>query len=433
VKEYLESSRAGKWLLIVDNMDDKTKLAIFNNYLPRSKDGIILFTTRLMEIAVSTARSDIIELHQMIPDEAKELLRRSLVHKELVKEEAVEARLLEELTYLPLAIVQATAYLNRNSNLTIRRYLDLLHGTDKDVVSLMSREFLDDTRYQGSGNAVATTWLVSFRQIQQTDPAAAQLLSFLACVEPKAIPQSLLPELESEEEQEFAIGTLVGFSFLARRGDDNIYDMHSLVHLATRIWIGNEGQMEKTILGALEHMEAVFTNDNHVNQQAWQSYFPHSIRLLEQSKEQHIKERFSLSYYVGLCLDEDRYFKEAIKCLEDVWEWDQRTLQEEDYDRLASEHNLARAYLDNRQIEEAIEMFEHIVEVQKRTLREEDHSRLALEHELARAYLDNRRIEEAIGLLEHVVEIEKALFAEDGPDCLISQDLLEEAYSRMRE
>jgi hypothetical protein len=46
---------------------------------------------------------------------------------------------------------------NRNSNLTVRRYLDLLHGTDKDVVSLVSREFPNDTRYQRLGSVVATT------------------------------------------------------------------------------------------------------------------------------------------------------------------------------------------------------------------------------------------------------------------------------------
>lgn len=428
VKQYLESSRAGKWLLIIDNIDKKTQLAMIKNYLPIRDDGLVLFTTRSAEIATSAARADRIELHQMTPKEAIDFLRRSLAHKELIKDEIAATKFLEELTYLPLAIVQAAAYLNCNPHLTIQRYIDLLHGTDNAIKSLMAQEFPDDTRYQGVGNAVATTWIVSFTQIQQTNPDAYKLLSFLSCVEPKAIPQSLFPQMESQHDQESAIGTLVGFAFLARRGDDDIYDMHSLVHLATRIWIGKEARIEETILDALKHMEAVFTNNNHANQQVWQSYFPHSMRLLQWSKDQHINERFPFSLYVGKRLSEDRQFKEAIKCLEDIWEWKQKTLRKEDQSRLTSEHELATAYLDDRRIKEAIEIFERVVEIRKTTLREENHSRLNSEHALARAYLDDRRIKEAIEILEHVVEVQKKTLQEEDQYLLTSEHELARAY-----
>ncbi|KAH8745286.1 P-loop containing nucleoside triphosphate hydrolase protein, partial [Diaporthe sp. PMI_573] len=474
VKQYLESSGAGKWLLIIDNIDQKTQFATIKDYLPIHDDGLILFTTRSAEIATSAARADRIELHQMTPKEAIDFLRRSLFRKELIEEEITAARLLEELTYLPLAIVQAAAYLNCNPHLTIQRYIDLLHGTDKDIVSLMAQEFPDDTRYPDVGNAVATTWIVSFTQIRQADPAAYKLLSFLSCVEPKAIPQSLFPRMESQQDQESAIGTLVGLAFLARRRNDDMYDMHSLVHLATRLWIEKEARTQETILSALKDMKKVFIDDYGANQEAWRSYFSHSTRLLERSKNRCIDERFSLSTHVGMRLSEDRQFKEAIKCLEDVWKWKQKTLQEEDESRLTSEHELARAYLEDRRIKEATKMFEHVVEVRKRTLREEDHYRLNSEHalatayledrrikeaikmfehvveiqkrtlredqfrltseqSLARAYLNDRRIEEAIEILEHVVELEKGLLAEDVPDRLISLDLLEEAYGKLRE
>ncbi|KAH8743019.1 P-loop containing nucleoside triphosphate hydrolase protein [Diaporthe sp. PMI_573] len=428
VKQYLESSRAGKWLVIIDNIDEKTQLATVKNYLPIHDDGLVLFTTRSAEIATSAARADRIELYQMTPKEAIDFLRRSLAHKELIKDEIAAAKLLEELTYLPLAIVQAAAYLNCNPHLTIQRYIDLLHGTDKEIISLMAQEFPDDTRYPDVGNAVATTWIISFTQIWQADLAAYKLLLFLSCVEPKAILQSLLPQMESQQDQESAIGTLVGFAFLARRGNDDVYDMHSLVHLATRIWIGNKGQMKEAILGALEHMEAVFTNKDHTNQQVWRSYFPHSIRLLQQSKDRCIDKRFSLSTHVGMRLSEDRQFKEAIKCLEDVWEWKQKTLREEDQSRLTSEHDLGSAYLNDRRIKEAVEMFEHVVEVQKKTLREEDHSRLTSEHDLGSAYLNDRRIKEVIEIFEHVVEVKKKILREEDHSRLDSEHMLGSAY-----
>jgi len=86
VKQYLESSGAGKWLLIIDNIDKKTQLATIKDYLPIHDNGLVLFTTRSAEIATSTARADIIELHQMTPKEATDFLRRSLFHKELIEE-----------------------------------------------------------------------------------------------------------------------------------------------------------------------------------------------------------------------------------------------------------------------------------------------------------------------------------------------------------
>jgi hypothetical protein len=64
--------------------------------------------------------------------------------------------LLDELTYLPLAIAQAAAYLNRN-RMSIAKYLKLLQSTEQDIVTLISREFRDNTRYKESKNAVAAT------------------------------------------------------------------------------------------------------------------------------------------------------------------------------------------------------------------------------------------------------------------------------------
>ena len=54
---------------------------------------------------------------------------------------------------------------------------------------------------------------------------------------------------------------------------------------------------------------------------------------------------------------------------------------------------------------------EEVVEWKRTHLGEEDHSRLASEHELASAYLNGRRIHDAIKSLEHVVFIEKDILA----------------------
>jgi hypothetical protein len=151
--------------------------------------------------------------------------------------------LLRKLTYLPLAISQAAAYIKRNDT-TIPMYLSLLRKTQKEAIGLLSREFPDPNRYEASRHAVATTWLVSFEQIRRDDKPAADLLSLMSQIEPRAIPQSLLPMPGTEEEFVHAVGTLKGYAFLQEREDAETFDMHRLVHLATRGWIDGEGSTE---------------------------------------------------------------------------------------------------------------------------------------------------------------------------------------------
>jgi hypothetical protein len=213
VRRYLSSEAAGRWLLVVDNADDvdilfgTSEQDGINQYFPESEYGLTLFTTRSRNIAVSTAGNDLVALQEMDVADAENLLvkylrkeagpgadhenpesifpRLSRGRQQLSSE---SASLLNELTYLPLAITQAANYINA-TGAPITEYLKLLKGADQNTVSLMSREFVDGSRYKGSQNAVATTWLVSFDQIRKCDSAAADLLSFMSCIEPKGIPQ----------------------------------------------------------------------------------------------------------------------------------------------------------------------------------------------------------------------------------------------------
>ncbi|KAK4118133.1 hypothetical protein N657DRAFT_556210, partial [Parathielavia appendiculata] len=308
VRRYLSSEAAGPWLLVVDNADDRDILfgsadmpGGISVYLPESDDGLTLFTTRSREVAVSVAGSD----------------------KDMLRDEAATAELLKELTYLPLAITQAAAYINIKQ-VPIAEYVELLHGTQQNIIGLMSKEFRDNTRYPGSQNAVATTWLVSFDQIRKSDNAAADLLSFISCIEPKGIPQSLLPGSESTEQLVDAIGTLCAYAFLTRRGHSKIFDMHNLVHLATRIWVQREGLIATTDEKATRHLATIFPSDNYVNRNMWREYLPHAFRVLQQSKELDIEERSELLFWVGRCLRVDGRIKEAARSLEEACQWRNR-------------------------------------------------------------------------------------------------------------
>jgi len=123
-------------------------------YPPKSKQGCIVFTTRDKKIAVKLAGPNIVEVPEMDEDGAVKLLQKSLVMPDLQADPHTNA-LIEELTYLPLAIV-AAAYISENS-MALLGYLSLLNEQEDDVIELLSGEFEDDWRYQSIKNPVATT------------------------------------------------------------------------------------------------------------------------------------------------------------------------------------------------------------------------------------------------------------------------------------
>ncbi|THV43706.1 hypothetical protein BGAL_1050g00010 [Botrytis galanthina] len=192
VQGYLSKESAGRWLLVFDNSDD------FN-----------------MKTTVKLAHQNIVEVPVICEDVAIQLLQKCLVDPDLVNNRPDTTALPKELTYLPLAIVQAKSHINENG-ITFADHLSLLREQEQDIVDLFSEEFGHDGRYSNIKNPVATTWPISFEQIRHRDPLAADYLSFMTCIEPKDIPQSLLPAGKSRKEEIDAIGTLHAYSFITK-------------------------------------------------------------------------------------------------------------------------------------------------------------------------------------------------------------------------
>ncbi|KAH7184065.1 nucleoside phosphorylase domain-containing protein, partial [Fusarium oxysporum] len=248
MRQHLSSKDAGSWFLVVDNADD---IEIFHkpthpgrgilDFLPSSDSGRTLFTTRSKQVAVAVAKTAVEKLPQMHPEEATDLLKKSLIDKDVLYDSENVSQLLDALTYLPLAIAQAAAYMNVHE-ISIAECIRVFNDTDaENVIELLEQGYDDEIHYDSSQGAVATTWIVSFDRIRRTAPAAAELLSFMACIEPKGIPRSILPRLKTEQQMIQAIGTLVGHGFLSQRGREPMFDMHSLVHFATRRWNERKG------------------------------------------------------------------------------------------------------------------------------------------------------------------------------------------------
>jgi len=185
VKRWLAAYEG--WLLILDNADD---LRLAQEFLPTSHKGYILFTTRAQ---ASGAIAASIEVEQLTPRESVLLLlrRAKLLDKDAPLDHAqatdrtTAERIVQEMDGLPLALVQAGAYIEE-TGCSLEDYLDLYAAHRKDLLAWRSHLALDYPE------TVATTWALSFQQVEQANPAAADLLRLCAFLAPDIIPEALL-------------------------------------------------------------------------------------------------------------------------------------------------------------------------------------------------------------------------------------------------
>jgi hypothetical protein len=174
------------WLLIFDNADD---LALVHPFVPRAARGHILLTTRA---GATVEQAQPLVLAPLAPDDgALCLLRRAglLRWNEHLQDAPQHVDAAYQISHLmdglPLALEQAGAYIN-DTACGVKRYLRLYEQYRTEIQQLHPGTIPD---YPTS---VASAWQISRQMVEQSSPAAAELLRFCAFLAPEAIPDELL-------------------------------------------------------------------------------------------------------------------------------------------------------------------------------------------------------------------------------------------------
>lgn len=367
VKQALSTIHSDKWLIIVDNADDprillesdgNAQLARLIDYIPHSNAGSVLFTTRSRKVATALSQPYVLKVDDMDLSEARQLLARRLSRQALLDDEAAVNELLESLTCLPLAIVQATAFIKEN-DLSISDYVSLLqHAGTK--AELFNERFEDSIRYRGMNSTVAKTWHISFEQIQRQDPLAAEYLSFISCINRIDIPQSLLPPGTSQLQHVKALGTLTGYAFLTERQQtvpgahkERVFDMHRLVHMALSWWLEEHGQ-RKTWAGTVAaRVEELVPYGQHEEKEIWTAYLPHALHVAELEDALDGATSARLLERIGRCQHSNAQYAPAVSAHRKAWSLNEGLLGREHLDTLTSVHNLGLALFGQGKYTEA--------------------------------------------------------------------------------
>ncbi|KAJ4403177.1 hypothetical protein N0V91_006754 [Didymella pomorum] len=444
VQKTLSSEGADNWLMIVDNADDHEVLLSKTNsgseptrlsdYLPRSDRGAILFTTRSRKVADALTQSSVLELTDLGISEAKHLLARRITKQALLDDKTAVDELLEALTCLPLAIVQAAAFMSTN-DVSVSDYLALFRDSDAQT-ELFNEGFADPSRYEELDNTIAKTWHISFDQIRKQDSLAAEYLSFMACIDRVNIPQSLLPPVTSMVQQTKALGTLTGYAFITERlrtvqepDKNRLFDMHRLVHMASACWLDAHGQRAARVDEAVGRLEELTPYGGHKNKEVWTVYLPHAIYVAGLHGIADEVASAGLLDRVGRCQASLGQYSAAETTHRQALLVGGRVLGPEHPDTLTSMNEVAHALSNQGKYLEAEDMHRETLELRKEVLGEKHPDTLMSMNDLAQALSGQGEYVEAEEMHRETLELREEVLGEKHPDTLISMNNLAYALS----
>ena len=220
------------WLLILDNAVAASDL---DGLLAAvgTEHGRVLITSRTA-VGWSRIGATPVHLGVLALDEALALL--AATAGTTPEQLDSGALLCERLGFLPLALVQAGAYMAQNQGVRgpdVREYLRLLDRHPAEMYALGD----EDTDPE---HTVARVWRVTLDRLADT-PLAGQVLRVLAWFAPDAIPSGLLDGLAQQPALGRAINQLAAYNMVVRKrpepndpAPDVLLSVHRLVQAVTR-------------------------------------------------------------------------------------------------------------------------------------------------------------------------------------------------------
>ncbi|PVH69017.1 TPR-like protein [Cadophora sp. DSE1049] len=357
VHDWLCDERKGKWVLILDNVDDAGFLIEAQNtgkdrettgigrgnsqplvsYLPQCQNGTILITTRTKVAALQLVEDNsLIAVEPMDKVDAVALLEKKLRIREdsdTDRRQSNIGELAAVLEYMPLAIVQAAAYVcQRAPRCSVSEYLAEYRKSDSEKTSLLDNKAGHLRRDREAKNSIIVTWHISFEHIRQSRPSAADLLSLMSLFDRQGIPEGLVrhrvavesfnqikpknrhrirsrpiqrltrlfhhkkDDREGQERDEknnrcgneFEDDLLVlrNYAFISVSKIQSVFEMHALVQLSMRTWLEAKGDLESWRRHYCKILCNEFPTGEYNNWARCQELFPHAQSAAAQKPEE---------------------------------------------------------------------------------------------------------------------------------------------------
>ncbi|KAJ5510416.1 Tetratricopeptide-like helical [Penicillium expansum] len=461
VENWFQDQKIGKWICILDNVDDDQLLSMRNStnaskkpllgYIPRSQNGYVIITSRSREVALKLVdHKGIIEVNPMESSEALELLQRKLGQPGEIQQSEIQEseQLVDTLEFMPLAIVQAASYIrNRAPRYSVSQYLTDFRKSDREATKLLKKEAGHVYRDWEAKNSILVTWQMSFDYIRQTKPSAADLLSLMSFFDRQGIPENLvrprpqanygsrstleplsdssdgeISESDTGPDFEDDVITLRDYSFISI-SENSTFTMHRLVQLTTRAWLKSHGEIDQWKNQSISTLFDVFPDTGEYKD--WERcrlLFPHvKSSMLQPPTSAESQRRWATLLYRGA------WYAWLSSNVSDIGEMaslsrDQRIvlLGDEHEDVIDSTLMLALSFWLEGRWEAAEQLQLQATQICKTKLGEDHHTTLRSIANLAVTFSDQGRWKEAEDLQAQVMKTCKIKLGEDHPDTVTS-------------
>ncbi|MGO9566026.1 MAG: FxSxx-COOH system tetratricopeptide repeat protein [Desulfomonilaceae bacterium] len=318
VREWL--CRNDGWLLIFDNAEPQEDI---RGLIPETKSGHVILTSRnpnWLGIGAEPFSVDVLP-----PDKSIELL----LSRSGQEDRAAAGELAEKLGYLPLALEQAGAFMEATTT-AVGEYLVLF----REYGTRIFKRAPENKDYPAS---VATTWEISFLRLEETGPAAADMLKCFAFLGPENIPRDLLHQgfrylpkslgelCGNKLEFKLAVGALRRYSLIDARPEG--FSVHRLVQAISRDRLSLDDR-KKWASAAVSVVTAAFPREPD-NPKRWPDcavLLPHAVAAADYAEffEVGAEETSRLLNRTGLYLDSRAEYALAVVVLRRALSIDQK-------------------------------------------------------------------------------------------------------------
>lgn len=470
-----------KWLIILDNADDAAFLVnsqpmdndhssglsdqpsrALRDFVPQSQNGSVLLTTRSRQSALALSEpNDLITVVPMEGLHAVQLLNNKL-GSAVVRSNEDSADLVALLEYMPLAIVQAAAYISELApRYSVRRYVTEFRQGDERRSTLLDYDGGHLRRDGEAKSSIIVTWQKSFEHIRQKRPSAAALLSLMSFFDSQGIPEELLhrrsqlnegkddsakrkdlkPEsyegaadddagLVADEEFETDVWTLRSFCFISLSADPSIFEMHKLVQLATRKWLIANNSFEEYQSCFISKLYHETTDGEFENWSKWLKLLPHAqAAVAQQPEDQEAMIRWAWIVN-GLADYTQRRGKlsDAAECCRLSLRAAEERIGADEKVTLYSMALASRIYNKIGRLEDAEKLGLQALEGRKKMVGQDHTDTLSSTNHLAFTYLLQGRFKEAEEMFSAVVETKTRLFGKDSLATIRSMGDLANTY-----
>jgi tetratricopeptide (TPR) repeat protein len=454
-------ARTPNWLLVIDNLDDpevlrqtlehqhqaqKRSTSVPSPFLPEQHRGHVFITSRNSQTGwMPLPTQQIYRLQKLSQKDAADYVLRN-TGREWERlpqtEQSGLSDLLKELDGLPLALEQVASYIRGSCS-----FAEYWASYQKQKLKLLGKGMIPS----GYPETVATTWTINFEAVEEQNPAAADLLKYLAYLAPDGTPWELF--LESENTFPEPLGTalrdtqmdpilwtgellraLRRFSLVAVIENTRLLQIHRLVQqaLGDRI-LETEGETGRRARAkSLTESISPRMPSGHFEHSAWWQRWLQVAEGVAQvivaSGQSSPAAASLLSELASWYVDVQGSFAKAEPLCRQALAMRQQLLGKEHPHVATSLSNLAELYRSEGCYEEAEPLFRQVLAMRQKLLGKEHPDVAASLNNLAFLYTSQGRYEEAEPLFQEALAMHQQLLGKEHPHVATSLNNLAELY-----